>query len=719
MKEVEKALHRIFEIILRRFFLFTGIYIFFLFLFFVKIIFLPNYRSQAEVMISPNLSLTSYNYGTMEAQSALVYMKTNMAIMLSDAVLRNVVTKLNLIEDIKYDYLYRFFLKKIEDYLNKGADEEKLKTLKEKKIRKKIKALRKKVLTIKNKPFTFVFQIRADYPYKDKVHKIVEVLISEYTKKLLDLMHSEAKLQFDFVKKEVDRIKNEIREIQDKMERYQREYNIALSDALGMEAKIDLETISRYKSQLNIVDISLREKDAIIQNLKEKFAKYATDLKKTDEMFDAASIVEGRNMLVQLELEYYNTLRNRYAAPGAASSIQREIEKLKKNMKEKIRRMVNNNFKDIPTEPFIQDIIKQIVENETERYALIAQKQALTGIVEEYERKIKELPSLEMDMVRFKTDLTTAQNVYQFLVQEMEKNKIAMNKEKLQIVKIISPPLPPVKTSGKFMVMVVCMGSATAICFFILAFIDFPRRRVRTKEDLSAFQKEISSLKTIPHFPSVRMGNQIYSERNVKDFTRRLYTSTNGSSLVVQVVSINGGEGKSFLIHHWAVFLKKLGLKPVIVNLNCSKNNQYPNLEPLSEIEEDSFQMNEIYEDKLESILTKKTKDDIDYIYTGKNSVSPTEYFFIAHLKDFLTILRRHYKVIFIENTPIKESDDWQQVIMHADMTVLVTQYDKTPIEDVEKFFKSPFTKGRNVHVFISKKTSPVPRFPFVDKIWR
>lgn len=436
-------------------------------------------------------------------------------------------------------------------------------------------------------------------------------------------------------------------------------------------------------------------------------------------MFDASSLVESRNTLLQLELDYYNTLRNKFAAPGAAASIKRQIEELKRKMKDKIRRMVNDNYENIPTEPFIQDIIKGIVENETEKYSLLAQKEVLSSIVEDYERKLKELPGLEMEMARFKMDMATAQNVYQFLVQEMEKNRIAMNKEKLQVVKVVSPPLPPVKTSGKFIVLVVCLGTAAAICLFIILFIDLPRRRVLSKDDLAGFQKGISSLKTVPKFASVQVGNRVFSERNVKDFTRTLYSSTNGSSLAVQVVSINGGEGKSFLIHHWAVFLKRLGLKPVIINLNYLPTPQYPSLESISHDEEELFQTRETYEDKLEAVLTKKTSEGIDYIYTGGKGVSPAEYFFLAHLKDFIPVLRRHYKVIFIENTPVNESDDWQQVINFADMTILVTQYDRTPIEDVEQFFKTTCVKGKNVHVFIAKKTSNIPSFPFIDKIWR
>ncbi|MBN1522228.1 MAG: hypothetical protein JW928_06815 [Candidatus Aureabacteria bacterium] len=719
MKELTRLLSRLFEILFRRFFLFTFIFVFFIGLFLIKIIFLPIYRSEAEIMISPNLSLTSVESPSMEAQSALVYMKTNMAIMESDAVLREVVEQLDLIEDVKYDYFHLTVGRLWDKLSEKYTTEDGLQIKKEKKIRKKIINLRKKILTIKNAPFTFVLQIRADYPYRDKVDRIVDVLISEYSKKLLDLMHSEAKLQFDFVESEVKRARQEMHEIQDRMERFQREYNIALSDSLALEAKIDLETISRYNSQLNIVDVSLKEKAAIIENLKEKFAKYATNLRKSDEMFDASSLVESRNTLIQLELEYFNSLRNRYATPGAADSIKRQIEELKRKMKDQIRRLVNDNYENLPTEPFIQDVLKGIVENETEKYSLLAQKEALTGIVQDYERKLKELPALEMEMVRFKMDITTAQNVYQFLVQEMEKNRIAMNKEKLQVVKIISKPLPPVKTSGKLIILIVCLGSAAAVCLFIVLFIDLPRRRVRSKEDLAEFQKGISSLKTVPKFASVQMGSRVFSERNVKDFTRTLYSSTNGSSLVVQVVSVNGKEGKSFLIHHWAVFLQKLGLKPIIINLNCSGTIQYPALDGLSQAEEDHFQTEEIYEDKLEGILSKKTKDGIDYIYTGGKGVSPAEYYLLAHLKDFLPILRRHYKVIFIENTPTHESDDWQQVIQFADMTILVTQYDKTPIEDVEHFFKSGQVKGKNVHVFIAKKTSPIPAFPFIDKIWR
>ena len=719
MKEFTRIFSRVVEILLRRFWLFTFIFAFFSGLFFIKIIFLPLYRSEAEIMISPNLSLTSIESPSMEAQGALVYMKTNMAIMESEAVLREIVDELNLIEDVEYDYFQKTVGNFLDSITEKYATEDILARKKEKKKRKKVKNLRKKILIIKNKPFTFVLQIRADYPYQEKVHKIVELLISGYSEKLLELMHSEAKLQFEFVDAEVERAERELHDIQDQMEQFQREYNIALSDSLIVEAKIDLETLSRYNSQLNIVDVSLKEKAAVIDNLKGKFSQYASNLKKADKMFDVSSIVEGRNALMQLELHYFNTTRDRYAAPGAAKNIQRQIKQLKQSINEQIRRMVNNNFENVPTEPFIKDILKNIVENETEKYALMAQKEALNVIIQEYERKLKELPALEMEMVRYKMKLNTAKNVYEFLVQERQKNRIAMNKEKMQVVKVVSPPLEPVKTSGKFMVLVVCMGSAAAFCLFIILFIDLPHRRIRSKEDFASFQKSIKSMRTVPRFPSVKMGHHIFGERNVRDFTRTLYSQTNGSSLVVQVASIHGKEGKSFLLHHWAVFLKKLGLNPVIINLNTSGTPQYPNLEEVLPSEEDSFQMEDVVEDKLEKILTKKTKDGIDYFYAGSKGVSPVEYYFLAHLKDFIPALRRHYKVIFIENTPVHLSDDWQTVIQHADMTLLVTQYDKTPIEDVEHFFKSQHVRGRNVHVFIAKKTSTIPMFPFLERIWR
>ncbi|MCK5707665.1 MAG: hypothetical protein KAI43_08430 [Candidatus Aureabacteria bacterium] len=719
MKEFKKIVTRLTEIFFKRFFIFTLIFIFFTGLFFLKIIFLPKYRSEAEIMISPNLSLTSVETPAMEAQGALVYMKTNVALLKSDAVLREVVEQLNLVDDIKYDYFQLTVGRLLDNIMDKYATEKDLKDKKERKIRKKIKVLKKNILKIKNEPFTFISKIKAEYSYRDKVDKIVSVLISEYSKKLLDIMHSEAKLQYDFVLAEAERSRREFHDIQDQMERFQREYNIALSDSLALEAKIDLETLSRYNSELNIVAISIKEKTAIIKNLKEKFTKYASNLKKSDEMFDSSSIIESRNALVSLEHEYFNVQRNRYATPGAAESIRRQINELKKQMKDKIRRMVNDNYDNLPTEPFIQDILKGIIENESEKYALISKKEALKDIVDIYERKLKDLPALEMEMVRFKMDLTTAQKVYQFLIKEQQKNRIIMNKEQLQVVKIISPALPPVKTSGKFIILALCLGSACAVCLFIIIFIDLPQRRIRSKEDLAEFQKGISSMRTVPKFPSVHMGHKVFAERNIRDFTRTLYSNTNGSSLVVQVISINGKEGKSFLLHHWAVFLNKLGLKPVIINLNTSGSAQYPNLEEVTSNEEDSFQAEDVDEDKLEKIMTKKTKDGIDYFYAGGKGVSPVEYYLLAHLKDFIPILRRHYKVIFIENTPTHLSDDWQTVIPHADMTLLVTQYDKTSIEDVEAFFKSKLVHGRNVHVFIAKKSSHIPVFPFIDKIWR
>ena len=107
MKEFTRIFSRVVEILFRRFWLFTFIFAFFSGLFFIKIIFLPLYRSEAEIMISPNLSLTSIESPSMEAQGALVYMKTNMAIMESEAVLREIVDELNLIEDIEYDYFQK------------------------------------------------------------------------------------------------------------------------------------------------------------------------------------------------------------------------------------------------------------------------------------------------------------------------------------------------------------------------------------------------------------------------------------------------------------------------------------------------------------------------------------------------------------------------------------------------------------------------------------
>lgn len=405
------------------------------------------------------------------------------------------------------------------------------------------------------------------------VRKMIEEQLISYQKKLQD---AEIALKNFKESNKVTIIEKEAEEIYRRITEAEVNYNQAKSNLKGIKERLTF--IQEKLSQ---------ERKDLVPTVTEITSPWAQKLKEK---------------LVDLQIQYTTLKVQDYPENHPKMQrINRQIEETKNNLKnESLKIASGENIVDPITQ--IQKYMEESIDLEIQIETFKAQEKALKEVIDDYKRKLNTLPDKELHLAQLVRDKRINENIYNMLLEEKERAKIA-EAEKVGNIRIIDTaeaPIGSVEPRKVLNILVaIILGLSIGIGFaFIIEFLDDSIKTVEEAEDLT----QLNVLGTIPKIKVSTTGttyknlkvdkdkelamllSKIMMQKNAKspeaEAFRTLRTNLQFSGIdsplkSIVVTSSNPSEGKSFITANLGISTAQMGLKTLIIDADLRKPTQH------------------------------------------------------------------------------------------------------------------------------------------------
>ncbi|CAA6826643.1 MAG: Tyrosine-protein kinase Wzc (EC [uncultured Sulfurovum sp.] len=488
--------------------------------------------------------------------------------------------------------------------------------------------------------------------FEDTIPKRANLYVDALTKSFIDYSIKSKNTQnsktLNFITEELENIKTELKESEQKLESHQISTNIVQPSVQA----------SLYIRNLSDIDIEISE-----NKLKTKLVLNLIDFVRNNYNLDAIapsiSKLEDQNTLtlitkLQDEQSLEEELTQEYTD---------EYPKLKivRKQIDTLRNKIIYNLKSLRTN----------INYENENLA--KRKQT-------YEKNMKTLPSKERELVNIKRNYEVKSKMYGYLLKKQAENKIIQlaTFSDYQIIDDAYNTNIPVKPKKSLIL-------ATSILIglllgTILALIRYSRNAyIQNKNDLQNIT-ELPFYGSIPYYKQkkyqVSVHNKVkspFSEAFRTLRTNLQFMSQTDKGTVMLITSTIPGEGKSTTVANLATILEMTRYKTIIINFDLRK----PTLHNFFDIGNEKGVSDFLggYA-SLDEIISSTEFANLDIIPSGPIPTNPAELILSKNLQILFEELKERYEYIIIDTAPIGIISDTKILMQHSDLNLIIIRED-------------------------------------------
>ncbi|MEN2984820.1 MAG: GumC family protein [Dictyoglomaceae bacterium] len=325
----------------------------------------------------------------------------------------------------------------------------------------KIEALRKIVKVTQNeKENTITITVETKDPKLSA--DIANTYVEALEKIIGSLNISSAKRERIFIEKQLKRVERDLKIAEEKLKNFQEKH---LLIDVSSEAKVLIDNLADLYSQREFSEMSIKLTKRNLEDLQNMLMEQ-TNLQKKDilaitSLTYTSSLNEWREKLISQEVDLallsleYGPEHPKVVAAKAA------VDMTKKVMRDEIERIskaIGNYSLDK-----LFSLQLEIVFNE-------AKKKALDSVIEKYEKKLSQLPSLGLELGRLMREVKVQETIYTLLTSQYEQAKVNEAKENI-VVQVVDYAVPPVKKSKPSTTLNVLIAGVSSI--FLGIFLSF------------------------------------------------------------------------------------------------------------------------------------------------------------------------------------------------------------------------------------------------------
>jgi len=490
--------------------------------------------------------------------------------------------------------------------------------------------------------------------FKDTIPERGNLYVNSLTKSFVNYSINNKNTQnsktLNFITKELQNIKKELKASEERLELHQVEKNI-------VEPSIQA---TLYIKKLSDIEIDISE-----NNLKKKLIlnliEFVNNNYNLDAIAPSLSKLDDKNTLALIEkLQNLQSLEEELT-----EEYTDEYPKLKTTRKQ------------------IESIRNKIVYNlETLHTDIDYKNRNLQKRKISYENEMKELPSKERELVNIKRNYEVKSKMYEYLLKKKAENKIIQlaTFSDYQIIDNAYNSGIPISPK-KFLIL----GSSflLALLFGILLALirNANNNYIENKDDL----EKITTLPiygTIPHMKQPKHKTQVhlkaktpFSESLRTLRTNLQFVSQKDAGTIILITSTIAGEGKSTISANLATILEMAKYKTILVNLDLRK----PTLHKFFEINNEQGLSSYLSgESNLEEIIVASEFAQLDLIPSGPIPLDPSELVLSKKLSSLFKELKKRYEYIIIDTAPIGIVSDTKSLMQYSDLNLIIIREDYT-----------------------------------------
>ena len=334
--------------------------------------------------------------------------------------------------------------------------------------------------------------------------------------------------------------------------------------------------------------------------------------------------------------------------------------------------------------------------------AIDKQIRRLQGQIFSLNKKIKDLPETQQDILRLTRNVEVDTQLYTGLLNQLQTIKVtkAGTVGDVKIIDYAVLPLTPFKPKKTLIVLI-----ALFLGFLISLVASLIRKAMRQGvEDPKIIEKnlDLPVFATVPHSNFQRNLSKMFDNNEQSDFQSSkvlallntddsaiesisslrttLHLSLEESKNVILICSPSPNDGKSFISINLAILLANSEKRVLLIDGDMRQGTLHQSLDVSRE---------NGFSELLNSIEPReaiKTIEDvgIDFISTGAIPPNPSELLLRGRFGDLLEIFKESYDIVLIDSPPILAVSDSSIIGQKADASILIVKAGEHTLEDLQ-----------------------------------
>jgi len=536
---------------------------------------------------------------------------------------------------------------------------------------------------------------------------IVNNAMELYVEKSTEQNREAASKTAEFLKKEREAAKEELRKSEEKLRSYMNSSGIVQVDEqaanivsrredteaelqrVNLELKTVEETIEKYEQRLEKIKPGLSEQysEALgprIQNLQEEMAQYEKERR----------LIIARNPGVL----------DKKPLPSRLQYLDKQIEKVKNEITELSSKLFNeeNEFTGISSEDRAQavtEVQNRLVDLKIQQNQYKARQQALREHKQEIDSNFNSLPEGMVELAKLQRDVKLNEELYLNLSKQY--SDMSLWKQSQfgygQIIDKAKVPSSPVSPNKKILLLLGLMLGGFLSAVFI-ATREFMNKTVNSLNQLKNIYDPSFNIITIPKIEKKsqkylrsfkgkedKIPNELVMMQDslniVSESVRRLMNYIifqNGDTppKTVAVTSPAKGDGKSTIVANLGISFSEAGYKTLLVDVDLRRPKLHKYLGLSSK-----QGLTDYFDGSLPiSNLVKSTdiNSSLSVITTGSTSQNHEPIIGIPKFRELIDNLQNNFDIILFDTPPFGIISDSTALLKYCQSTVVVARYQET-----------------------------------------
>jgi uncharacterized protein involved in exopolysaccharide biosynthesis len=403
-----------------------------------------------------------------------------------------------------------------------------------------------------------------------QVKQLVETLTNMYIEENISAKRSDTYQAFDFINEQLQIYKKKLEESEKTLREFKEanlkdlQYRTSVTSVTQSEGgskevqvssgpvvggllgggaqNANLAKLEQYQNSLNEVEMSLKPLYTKLENLKKQLATEDPVIIIPSTSASPATSDPAQIRLKELENELASLLTKYKDQHPDVIRVRAEIEEVKKQVR-KSDKSPTINWNAAQFNPVYQNLSQEISKTEFEINTLERRRDDLQKKIEEYNVKVKTIPTIEQEYIRLTRDYKVNEDIYQMLLRRLEEARISKElevKEKGTTFKIIEPAIVPLKPSSPSQLLVILMGlvGGLGVGLGAVALVEITYRPFNDQKEAESYL-EVPVLATIPRIltdEDIRWRRRSY---RIMAMVCSLYLLLTGTAIVWQTFHKN------------------------------------------------------------------------------------------------------------------------------------------------------------------------------------
>lgn len=547
-------------------------------------------------------------------------------------------------------------------------------------------------LNVINPRKTDILKVSFSLPSAKESALVLNTVLNEYQKNDQQWAAGELIYLNTFLDESIIEKEKELEIAENKLMEYQEKNNIFTNSEINNLLLVELTEIeSDYFKTIAEKNIESKRKEFYLNQLNNDEKELTTKITNTLNI----QLESMRNTLSKLETELVSTKASKGENHPAAEDLEIKIEKLKSNLAKDTRKYINEGISLSNPLIFRQTVMDTIISISAKEEVLNAKERELQKLTNQYNDKIKSLPSQILQLSRLKRNQAILDETYKVMKRTLEETKITKASElgRVRIIDLAQVPLQRSSAGINFYIMAgIILGLSLGI--IIIGIKKYFDNSISSVEEIE--RRGLSVIGIIPEF-----GKDIDEERYIallddpksiiSESYRNIRTGLMVSGIIkgkekcktVLLSSPGPKEGKSTTSSNLAIAYAQTGKKVLLMDLDLRK----PVLHKIFGVKKEGLSnyLSNIGTSNIIKFIQKTRIDNLSLLPVGPVPPNPSEILSSNLFKKIFDDLKEKFDVIIIDSAPFIAVTDSYIVSKLASQTVLVVRSNQTDKSILER----------------------------------